>query len=200
MTSRALSPPRMPEVRTLGILGNRQTDSEKEVWGILEAIAETIGRRPDRILIPAEGNFSIYTQSWADSKKIQYTLFECDWIRLGKRAAVMRDMAIQKEADHFLLVRSTRPRRVISERSPQSDGAIKSPKGKSDRLDKLAATFARKHIQVFLLGEELEEVEVTITRCDIATKPSRGKVSPNKPAARAPAGKSENEITSWLLK
>ena len=163
MTSRALSPPRMPEVRTLGILGNRQIDSEKEVWGILEAIAETVGRRPDRILIPAEGNFSIYTQSWADSKKIQYTLFECDWIRLGKRAAVMRDMAIQKEADHFLLV--------------------KSPKGKSDRLDKLAATFARKHIQVFLLGEDLEEVEVS---------------APAKRAPPEPSRKSMNEITSWL--
>lgn len=162
MTSRALSPPRIPEVRTLGILGNRQSDSEKEVWAYLEAVSETVGRRPDRILIPAEGNFSIYTQSWADLKKIQYTLFECDWIRLGKRAAMMRDMAIQKEADHFLLVRSI--------------------KAKSDRLEKLAATFARKHIQVFLLGEELEQVEL----------PTH---APPKPAR-----KSESGITSWLQK
>jgi hypothetical protein len=176
MTSRALSPPRMPEVRTLGILGNRQTDSEKEVWAYMEAIAETVGRRPDRILIPAEGNFSIYTQSWADSKKIQYTLFECDWIRLGKRAAVMRDMAIQKEADHFLLV--------------------KSPKGKSDRLDKLAATFARKHIQVFLLGEELEEVEMAPSEPSTSGRASGSA----KRAPPEPVRKSANEITSWLQK
>ncbi len=44
MTTRDLSPPRMPEVRTLGILGNRQTDSEQEVWAYLEAVAETVGR------------------------------------------------------------------------------------------------------------------------------------------------------------
>ena len=169
MTSRALSPPRMPEVRTLGILGNRQTDSEKEVWAYMEAIAETVGRRPDRILIPAEGNFSIYVQSWADSKKIQYTLFECDWIRLGKRAAVMRDMAIQKEADHFLLV--------------------KSPRGKSDRLDKLSASFARKHIQVFLLGDELEEVEIELVK---------HLVSKTQPPEHV--RKLKNEITSWLRK
>ena len=175
MTSRALSPPRIPEVRTLGILGNRQTDSEKEVWAYMEAIAETVGRRPDRILIPAEGNFSIFAQSYADSKKIQYTLFECDWIRLGKRAAVMRDMAIQKEADHFLLV--------------------KSPRGKSDRLDKLAATFARKHIQVFLLGEELEEVEIEVKPLLSLRAGGRTKRAPPEPAR-----KSENGITSWLQK
>ena len=200
MTSRDLSPPRIPEVRTLGILGNRQTDSEKEVWAYLEAIAETTGRRPDRILIPAEGNFSIYTQSWADLKKIQYTLFECDWIRLGKRAAVMRDKAIQKEADHFLLV--------------------KSPRGKSDRLDKLAATLARKHIQVFLLGEELEEVEVAAKRAPPELLPaSRQRASGSakrappelstgsgrasgsaKRAPPEPSRKSESGITSWLRK
>lgn len=175
MAARTLSPPRIPEVRTLGILGNRQTDSEQEVWGILEAIADTIGRRPDRILLPSEGNFSIYVQSWADSKKIQYTLFECDWIRLGKRAAVMRDMKIQNEADHFLLVRS--------------------PKGKSDRLDKLAATLARKHIQVFLLGEELEEVEVAAKPEPSASSRAGAR---SKRAHPEPSHKSMNEITSWL--
>ncbi len=178
MTSRALSPPRIPEVRTLGILGNRQTDSEKEVWAFLEAVAETVGRRPDRILIPAEGNFSIFVQSWADSKKIQYTLFECDWIRLGKRAAVMRDMAIQKEADHFLLV--------------------KSPRGKSDRLEKLAATLARKHIQVFLLGEELEEVEVEVAVAKREPSSNRAGARFTKPEPPKPSRKSTNEITSWL--
>ncbi len=164
----------MPEVRTLGILGNRQTDSEQDVWGILEAIADTVGRRPDRILIPAEGNFSIFVQSWADSKKIQYTLFECDWIRLGKRAAIMRDMAIQKEADHFLLV--------------------KSPRGKSDRLEKLASTIAKKHIQVFLLGEELEEVEVAVTQ-KASNVDKSFKRQPQEPSRKLESG-----ITSWLRK
>jgi hypothetical protein len=170
----------MPEVRTLGILGNRQTDSEKEVWAYMEAVAVTVGRRPDKILIPAEGNFSIFVQSWADSKKIQYTLFECDWIRLGKRAAVMRDMAIQKEADHFLLV--------------------KSPRGKSDRFDKLATTFARKHIQVFLLGEELEEVEVEVEVEAIKPTARRAKHLLTKSESLEPAHKLESGITSWLQK
>ena len=110
------------------------------MWGTMDAIAEHLETSPQRILVPSEGNSSIYIQSWADSKKIQYTLFECDWVRLGKRAAMMRDSAIQKEADYFLLV--------------------KSPKSKSDRLDKLGASLAKKGKTVFLFGEELEVLEV----------------------------------------
>jgi hypothetical protein len=137
---RSLSPPRIPTVITLGIIGSTQNIKEKDMWGTMDAIAEHLETSPQRILVPSEGNSSVYIQSWADSKKIQYTLFECDWVRLGKRAAMMRDAAIQKEADYFLLV--------------------KSPKSKSDRLDKLGASLAKKGKTVFLFGEELELLEV----------------------------------------
>lgn len=139
-TRRCLSPPRIPTVVTLGIIGSTQTTMEKDMWGCLDAIAEHLEAAPQRLLVSSEGNSSIYAQSWADSKKIQYTLFECDWVRLGRRASMMRDSAIQKEADYFLLV--------------------KSPRSKSDRLDKLGASLAKRGKTVFLFGEELELLEV----------------------------------------
>ncbi len=137
---RSLSPPKIPTIITLGIIGSTQTIKEKDMWATMDAIVEHLESAPQRLLIPSDGNSSIYIQSWADSKKIQYTLFECDWVRLGKRASMMRDSAIQKEADHFLLV--------------------KSPKAKSDRLDKLGNSLAKKKKVVFLFGEELELLEI----------------------------------------
>ncbi len=164
--NRALSPPRIPTIITLGIVGTTQTADEKGIWAAMDAIVEHLEMAPQRLLVPSEGNSSIYIQSWADSKKIQYTVFECDWVRLGRRAAMMRDSAIQKEADHFLL--------------------IKSPKGKSDRLDKLGATLAKKGKIVFVLGEELEHLEVE---------------KPVKASKRlAPERKQDNGIMPWLQK
>lgn len=170
---RALSPPRIPTVITLGIIGSTQAIQEKSMWATMDAIAEHLETAPQRVLLPSEGNSSIYIQSWADSKKIQYTLFECDWVRLGKRAAMMRDSAIQKEADYFLLV--------------------KSPKGKSDRLDKLGATLAKKGKTVFLFGEELELLEVE----KAVPKSNRAGALVKHPA---PESKLDNGIVPWLLK
>jgi hypothetical protein len=171
--NRCLSPPRIPTVITLGIIGSTQTISEKSMWATMDAIAEHLETAPQRVLLPSEGNSSIYIQSWADSKKIQYTLFECDWVRLGKRAAMMRDSAIQKEADYFLLV--------------------KSPKGKSDRLDKLGSTLAKKGKTVFLFGEELELLEV-----------EKAVPKSNRSGAQlkqtAPERKLDNGIVPWLQK
>jgi hypothetical protein len=164
--NRALSPPRIPTIITLGIVGTTQTADEKDIWASMDAIVEHLEMAPQRLLVPSEGNSSIYIQSWADSKKIQYTVFECDWVRLGRRAAMMRDSAIQKEADHFLLV--------------------KSPKGKSDRLDKLGATLAKKGKTVFVLGEELEHLEVE---------------NPVKASKRpAPERKPDSGIKPWFQK
>ena len=155
------------------------------MWATMDAISEHLETAPQRVILPSEGNSSIYIQSWADSKKIQYTLFECDWVRLGKRAAMMRDCAIQKEADYFLLV--------------------KSPKGKSDRLDKLGSTLAKKGKIVFLFGEELELLEV-----EKAVPKSKGSRAPelSDKASRAgallkqtaPERKLDNGIVPWLQK
>ena len=80
--NRCLSPPRIPTVITLGIIGSTQAIQEKSMWATMDAIAEHLETAPQRILLPSEGNSSIYIQSWADSKKIQYTLFELSLIHI----------------------------------------------------------------------------------------------------------------------
>ena len=97
----------------------------------------------------------------------------------------MRDSAIQKEADYFLLV--------------------KSPKGKSDRLDKLGTTLAKKGKTVFLFGEELEllEVEKAVPKSNRAGAPElSGKASRAGALVKhpAPESKLDNGIVPWLQK
>ena len=89
----------------LGILGN----SAAAKW-TRETIAETImnpllgeiERLPDTILMPSEGNTSILLQIWADRQNIACQSIDADWARMGRRARIMRDARILKEATHLI--------------------------------------------------------------------------------------------------
>jgi hypothetical protein len=89
----------------LGILGN----SAAAKW-TRETIAETImnpllgeiERLPDTILMPSEGNTSILLQIWADRQNIPCQSIDADWARMGRRARIMRDARILKEATHLI--------------------------------------------------------------------------------------------------
>ena len=89
----------------IGILGN----SAAAKW-TRETIAETImnpllgeiERLPDTILMPSEGNTSILLQIWADRQNIPCQSIDADWARMGRRARIMRDARILKEATHLI--------------------------------------------------------------------------------------------------
>jgi len=89
----------------LGVLGN----SAAAKW-TRETIAETImnpllgeiERLPDTILMPSEGNTSILLQIWADRQNIPCQSIDADWARMGRRARIMRDARILKEATHLI--------------------------------------------------------------------------------------------------
>lgn len=91
-----------------GVLGTRSNsrcdDLDTNILGPLI----TNWRLPDELLLPAEGDSSYALQSWADMKGIPVRLVSCDWATQGRRAAMMRDAQIQRDATHFLLLQGPR--------------------------------------------------------------------------------------------
>ena len=105
-----------PKPFILGIMGHTQKISEEDLQNqVLALLLQEIGRVPDRILLPSEGNSSIYLQAWAEALHIPTQILQADWVRNGKIAQLLRDDRIQKECTHtliFLSPRSTRLEKV----------------------------------------------------------------------------------------
>ncbi len=100
--ARALSPPRVPIQVRLGILGQRRDLTDKDVSEILDLIAEDFPE-VQSLIVPSEGDSSIYAEAWAEKKKIPVTVHAADWRRDGKRAQIFRDNRIIYESTHFLI-------------------------------------------------------------------------------------------------
>lgn len=97
-----------PERVVLGVLGTRSNiryeDLEANILGPLMAEWGI----PDTILLPSEGDSSQAIESWAQLKQIQTHLVSCDWVTQGRRAGLVRDAQIQRDATHFLLLQGPR--------------------------------------------------------------------------------------------
>jgi hypothetical protein len=92
----------------LGVLGTRSNIRYEEfVEQILAPIVEAWGV-PDEIVLPAESESTQVIQTWAATQKIPLRLVACDWARQGKRAGLLRDAQIQREASHFVLLQGPR--------------------------------------------------------------------------------------------
>jgi hypothetical protein len=117
-----------PNIIILGIFGSSNKITENDIQdNILTLILQELKRIPDKILIPSEGNSSIYISDWADALKIKTQIFQADWIRNGKIAQIIRDDRIAKECTHALVFLSK----------------------KSTRLEKLAEKMCKKGKTVF---------------------------------------------------
>jgi hypothetical protein len=93
-----------PDVIVLSVFGNTNKVSEQDLQdNTLTLILQELGRTPDKILIPAEGNSSIYIQEWAESLHIKTQVFQSDWARNGKIAQILRDDRMAKECTHALV-------------------------------------------------------------------------------------------------
>ncbi len=101
-----------PNVIVLGVFGNTNKVSEQDLQdNTLTLILQELGRTPDKVLIPTEGNSSIYIQEWAEALGIKTQAFQADWARNGKIAQILRDDRMAKECTHalvFLSQKSTR--------------------------------------------------------------------------------------------
>jgi hypothetical protein len=102
-----------PKPFILGIMGHTQKISEENLQNqVLALILQEVGRVPDRILLPSEGNSSIYLQAWAEALHIPTQVFQADWVRNGKIAQLLRDDRIKKECTHALVFLSPRSKRL----------------------------------------------------------------------------------------
>ena len=93
-----------PTPLIMGILGHTNKQSEQSlIETVLTPLLQEFGRVPDRVLLPSEGNSSIYLQEWAESLHVATQIFHSDWKRHGKIAQILRDDRIKQESTHILL-------------------------------------------------------------------------------------------------
>lgn len=112
----------------LGIFGHSNKISQDDLYThLITPLIEEFQRLPDRILLPSEGNTSLYVQDWADTLRVTTQVFYSDWQRNGRIAQILRDDGIQKECTHALVFLSSR----------------------SDRMEKYAEKLAKKGKRVF---------------------------------------------------
>jgi hypothetical protein len=118
-----------PNVIVLGIFGSNNKIKEVDLQdNILTLILQELKQVPDKILLPSEGNSSLYIQAWAEALHISTQVFQSDWTRNGKMAQIIRDDRIQKECTH----------------------AFVFPSQRSTRLEKYAEKMAKKGKMVFM--------------------------------------------------
>lgn len=92
----------------LGVLGTRSNIRSEDLdINILDPILEAWGF-PDELLLPAEGDSSQALQRWAELKDIPVRLITCDWTTQGRKAGLLRDARIQRDATHLLLLQGPR--------------------------------------------------------------------------------------------
>ena len=95
----------------LGILGSHSQVNKQDIHErILHPIMSILGRLPDKLLIPSEGQSSAFISIWAERSHVEAQTIEADWRRLQRRAALLRDARIVKESTHLLVFLGTRSR------------------------------------------------------------------------------------------
>ena len=86
-----------------GIFGVSKRSERELHEQVLVPLLQELGRIPDRMLIPSDGNSSIYLQEWAESLHIPTQIFQSDWVRNGRIAQIIRDDRMQKECTHAVV-------------------------------------------------------------------------------------------------
>jgi hypothetical protein len=131
----------------LGVLGTRSNvrseDLDREVLEPLTALWSL----PDELVLPAEGDSSQALQAWAALHDIPVRLLASDWVTQGRRAGMLRDAKIQREATHFLLLQGPR----------------------SNALTALASKLERKGRPVLISERPCQPVK---SPCDLIKSPS----------------------------
>lgn len=171
--------PHLPSMIILGIFGyhNKVTSADIQEHTLTPMLQE-LERIPDIILLPSEGNSSIYVGDWAESLHIKTQVFQSDWARHGRSAQRIRDERIQKECTHALVYLSSR----------------------SDRLEKYAESLAKKGKIVFTSSSNQMLQMLTCLEPQVATpEPQVAMPGPLKKASTT-ARKSSKGTVQMLLK
>jgi hypothetical protein len=149
-----------PSVIVLGVFGHTNKISEQDLQdNTLTLILQELGRIPDKVLIPSEGNSSIYIDSWAEALHIKTQVFQSDWARNGKIAQIIRDDRMAKECTHALVF-------------------LQAPRAneKTTKLEKFAEKLCKKGKMVFTSSHNQTLTQFEMSHCEPslkALKPSR---------------------------
>jgi hypothetical protein len=134
-----------PNVIVVGVFGNTNKVSEQDLQdNTLTLILQELGRMPDKVLIPTEGNSSIYIDSWAEALHIKTQSFQADWARNGKIAQILRDDRMAKECTHALVFLSQ----------------------KSNKLEKFAEKLCKKGKTVFTSSHNQTLTQFEMSHCE----------------------------------
>ena len=88
----------------LGVLGVHNTITKQEIHEkILHPLMSVLGRVPELIVLPSEGISSAYISIWCNRHNVNTHAVEADWKKFQRKAGILRDARIQKEATHFLI-------------------------------------------------------------------------------------------------
>jgi hypothetical protein len=97
--------------RILGVLGARNALTKQIMQDeILNPVLDDLGKKPIKILLPAEPLSSTYIECWANRQAIPVDLVKSDWIKNGRRAGVLRDAYIEKESNVLLIFEGPKSR------------------------------------------------------------------------------------------
>lgn len=126
----------------LGVLGKHEQISKEVIHEkILHPLISTIGRLPDKLLVPSEGTSSAYITLWGERANIEIHSVDADWRKLQRRAGIMRDARIIKDSTHLLVFVGARSK------SYEQTGIREAKKGKQvflidhDTLDMCEVVF-----------------------------------------------------------
>jgi len=151
-----------PHVMILSVFGYNNKITEQELLdNTLMPLLQEWGRPPDRILLPSEGNSSLYLQDWAESLGIKTQTFYADWGRHGRMAQILRDDRMYKECTHALVFLSQ----------------------KSSKLEKFAERMAKKGKTVFT-----SSCNQTLTQLELSHPPHTGSRKASGPARKSDRG------------
>lgn len=101
---RSLSPLIRTKPLYMGILGSTDSITKDVCYEtILAPIMAGLESIPSRLIIPSEGNSSMFLDSWAETHKIPTDVYTCEWAKMGKRAKIWRDNRIIQESTIFVV-------------------------------------------------------------------------------------------------
>jgi hypothetical protein len=96
---------------SLGILGIHNQISKEDIHEkILHPLMSVLGRLPDKLILSSEGISSAYLSIWAERNHVDTHCVEADWKRFQRKAGILRDARILKEATHLLVFLGSKSR------------------------------------------------------------------------------------------
>ena len=95
----------------LGVLGVHSTITNQEIHEtILHPLMSVFDRLPDKLILPDEGQSSAYLSLWAERQGVDTQSVKADWTKFQRKAGILRDARILKEATHLLVFVGPRSR------------------------------------------------------------------------------------------